>query len=91
MILSADFPEGFRAAVELRGFNFGRGRQPLSEAQQVDRVALKRVLQCLLADFGVVEAPEEGCVPRTGNMQRDKVMQVTEAVLRELRQRGVGS
>src|SRR5687767_8847476 len=31
MLLSADFPEGFRAAVELRGFNFGRGRQPLSD------------------------------------------------------------
>jgi dihydrodipicolinate synthase/N-acetylneuraminate lyase len=91
MLLSAEFPEGFRAAVELRGFNFGRGRQPLSESQQIDRVALKRVLQCLLADFGVVEAPEEGCAPRTGNMQRDKVLQVTEAVLRELRQRGVGS
>src|SRR6185437_12700822 len=36
MILSADFPEGFRAAVDLRGFNFGKGRQPLSESQQVD-------------------------------------------------------
>src|SRR5450432_374335 len=43
MLLSADFPEGFRAAVELRGFDFGRSRQPLSEVQQVDRVALKRV------------------------------------------------
>ena len=37
MLLSADFPEGFRAAVELRGFRFGPSRQPLSGAQQVDR------------------------------------------------------
>ena len=37
MIFSADFPEGFRAAAELRGFNFGRSRQPLSQTQQVDR------------------------------------------------------
>ncbi|HZK82263.1 MAG TPA: dihydrodipicolinate synthase family protein, partial [Humisphaera sp.] len=89
MLLSADFPEGFRAAVELRGFNFGRGRQPLSDVQQVDRVALQRVLGCILSDFGVIAGPEEGCVMRTGNMERDKVLQVTEAVLRELRQRGV--
>jgi 4-hydroxy-tetrahydrodipicolinate synthase len=89
MLFSADFPEGFRAAVELRGFNFGRSRQPLSEAQSIDRVALQRVLQCILADFGVVDAPAEGCVVRSGNLERDKVMQVTEAVMSALRQRGV--
>ena len=89
MLFSADFPEGFRAAVELRGFNFGRSRQPLSQTQSIDRVALQRVLQCIMADFGVVDAPAEGCVPRTGNLERDKVMQVTEAVMSALRQRGV--
>jgi 4-hydroxy-tetrahydrodipicolinate synthase len=88
MLFSADFPEGFRAAVELRGFDFGRGRQPLSDVQSVDRLALQRVLQCILADFGVVDAPAEGCVPRTGNLERDKVVQVTEAVMSALRQRG---
>ena len=88
MLYSADFPEGFRAAVELRGFDFGRSRQPLSDAQSVDRIALQRVLHCILADFGVVEGPEEGCVPRTGNIERDKVMQVTEAVMAKLRGRG---
>src|SRR5688572_8937824 len=89
MLYSADFPEGFRAAVELRGFHFGRSRQPLSQAQSIDRVALHRVLQCILADFGVVDAPAEGCVVRSGNIERDKVMQVTEAVMSALRQRGV--
>jgi dihydrodipicolinate synthase/N-acetylneuraminate lyase len=89
MLTSADFPEGFRAAVELRGFDFGRGRQPLTESQQIDRVALQRVLRCIMADFGVVDPPIEGCVPRTGNIGRDKVLQVTEAVMRELRGRGM--
>jgi 4-hydroxy-tetrahydrodipicolinate synthase len=88
MLYSADFPEGFRAAVELRGFDFGASRQPLSNSQKVDRQALQRVLQCILADFGVVDAPAEGCVPRTGNLERDKVVQVTEAVMSALRQRG---
>ena len=85
MLFSADFPEGFRAAVELRGFDFGKSRQPLSEAQSVDRLALQRVLQCILADFGVVDAPAEGCAPRSGNLERDKVLQVTEAVMAKLR------
>ena len=89
MILSADFPEGFRAAVDLRGFNFGKGRQPLSESQQVDRAALQRVLQCIMSDFGVVDAPEGGCPPRANRPQADKVLQVTQAVLRELRERGI--
>jgi 4-hydroxy-tetrahydrodipicolinate synthase len=90
MLMSADFPEGFRAAVELRGFDFGKSRQPLSEPQSIDRMALQRVLRCILADFGVVDAPAEGCIPRSGNLQRDKVMQVTEAVMARLRERGMG-
>ncbi|HWP39945.1 MAG TPA: dihydrodipicolinate synthase family protein [Tepidisphaeraceae bacterium] len=89
MLYSADFPEGFRAAVELRGFSFGRGRQPLSEAQTLDRMALQRVLQCILADFGVVDPPLEGCVARSGNIERDKIEQVTQAVLATLKQRGM--
>jgi dihydrodipicolinate synthase/N-acetylneuraminate lyase len=89
MLYSADFPEGFRAAVELRGFDFGRSRQPLSEAQSVDRVALQRVLQCILADFEVVDAPLEGCAVRTGNVERDKVAQIAQEVMAKLRQRGV--
>src|SRR3984957_3996405 len=36
MIYSAEFPEGFRAAVELRGFKMGTGRQPLSPEQKTD-------------------------------------------------------
>ena len=66
MLFSADFPEGFRAGVELRGFDFGASRQPLSEAQSVDRVELQRVLQCILADFGVVEPPVGGCGAQAG-------------------------
>jgi dihydrodipicolinate synthase/N-acetylneuraminate lyase len=89
MLLSADFPEGFRAAVDLRGFDFGRGRQPLSESQRVDREALQRVLQCIMSDFGVVDPPSSGCAPRTGNMPRDKVAQITDEVMAALRDRGV--
>src|SRR5512137_107674 len=40
-LYSTDFPEGFRAAVELRGFAMGRSRQPLSPTQQVNREKLQ--------------------------------------------------
>jgi dihydrodipicolinate synthase/N-acetylneuraminate lyase len=89
MIYSADFPEGFRAAVELRGFDLGRGRQPLSDTQQVDRAALKKVLHCILADNGFTDFPAEGCVPRTGNIDQDRVAQITRSVIRQLREKGV--
>ena len=30
---AGDFPEGFRSGISLRGFDFGKGRQPLTEKQ----------------------------------------------------------
>jgi dihydrodipicolinate synthase/N-acetylneuraminate lyase len=53
MLYSADFPEGFRGAVELRGFNMGRGRQPLDALQIGQLEAKKSELQKLLAELGV--------------------------------------
>ena len=57
MLYPFEFPEGFRAAVELRGFRFGRGRQPQTCAQRSDRTALTSVLHCILADFELVDRP----------------------------------
>jgi dihydrodipicolinate synthase/N-acetylneuraminate lyase len=88
MLYSADFPEGFRAAIDLRGFQFGKGRQPLSETQQIDQNALQHVLRCILADFGVVDPPSAGCAPRTGNMSRDKIAQIAQEVIEKLHERG---
>jgi len=89
IVYSADFPEGCRAAVELRGFRFGRSRQPQTDRQQVDRAALSRLLQCILSDFGYVDSPAGGCPPRTGNLEVDRVNQIAETVVHELRERGV--
>ncbi len=89
MLYSADFPEGFRAAAELRGFNFGNGRQPMSPNQRIDRSALQQVLRCILADFGYVDAPSGGCAPRTGNVDHDRISQIAESVLQTLRQQGI--
>jgi 4-hydroxy-tetrahydrodipicolinate synthase len=88
MLFSADFPEGFKAAVALRGFRLGAGRQPRTEGQRVDTAALQRVLQCILSEHGYVDAPSEGCPVRTGVPERDRVAQITQSVLDELRKRG---
>jgi 4-hydroxy-tetrahydrodipicolinate synthase len=85
MLYSADFPEGFRAAVELRGFNMGISRQPLSPGQQVNREKLQQLLRCILADFGFVEAPLEGCPPRTKDLEPYRVNKIADDVIRELR------
>ena len=89
MIYSADFPEGIRAAVDLRGFNFGPSRQPRSETQKVDFVALQNVLQCILAENGITDAPAGGCPPRTGNMNQDRISHIAATVIQQLKERGV--
>lgn len=88
MLYSADFPEGFRAAVELRGFNVGRSRQPQTDKQKIDYAALQNVLRCILSDFGYVDEPACGCPPRTGNIDQDRVSHIAATVLETLRQRG---
>ena len=89
MLYSAEFPEGFRAAVELRGFAMGRGRQPLSASQQVNRERLQTVLRCLLADSGYVEPPPEGCPPRRPDADAVRVNEIAGEVVAALRQKGV--
>lgn len=89
MLYSADFPEGFRAAVELRGFAMGRSRQPLSHNQQVNRDQLQGLLRCILADFGYVQAPPEGCPPRASELEPYRVNKIADDVVRELRKKGL--
>jgi dihydrodipicolinate synthase/N-acetylneuraminate lyase len=88
MLYSADFPDGFRAAVELRGFKVGQGRQPKTENQKVDYLALQNVLRCILAECGYAEGPVGGCPPRTGNIDQDRISHIAATVLETLRQRG---
>jgi len=84
-----EFPDGFRAGVEMRGFDFGQSRQPQTAKQQADRAALQSMLQCMLADAGVVEPPPGGCAVRTGNLAADKAEQIVVDVLDALRTKGI--
>jgi 4-hydroxy-tetrahydrodipicolinate synthase len=89
MIYSADFPEGFRAALALRGFNPGAGRQPLSNDQQVELVTIRNTLQCLLAEEGFADQPLGGCPPRGATVDHQQVNQIVQGVVAELKRRGL--
>lgn len=89
MLTPFEFPDGFRAAAELRGFHFGQSRQPQTTSQRIDRATLSSVLECILADFDLVERPVTGCSVRTGDLGHDKVEQLVSKVVHELKKRGV--
>jgi len=48
LLIGQDFPEGFRVGTELRGFQMGRGRQPITESQQQHLNKLKSRLNAAL-------------------------------------------
>ena len=54
MFGAADFPEGFRIALELRGIRTGRGRQPLSPQQEREREGIRDSLAKRLGEEGVL-------------------------------------
>jgi len=55
LVYSADFPEGFRVGVGLRGFDLGKGRQPLGEQQEADLSALSKDLQKCLSKLDLIK------------------------------------
>jgi dihydrodipicolinate synthase/N-acetylneuraminate lyase len=50
VVYSVDFPDGFRAAVQMRGFRMGTSRQPLSERQRSALRQIEDQLRQLLAE-----------------------------------------
>ncbi|MCA9088496.1 MAG: dihydrodipicolinate synthase family protein [Planctomycetaceae bacterium] len=89
MIYQAEFPDGFRAAVELRGFLMGRGRQPLSEEQLSDLTTLARTLQCMLSTHGFTDQPIGGCAIGDPTARSGEIDSIVQNVVSELRRRGL--
>ena len=88
MILSAEFPEGFRAALRLRGINTGVGRQPQSDVQQAALEKLSDQLQCLLAAEGFTDEPIGGC-PVGATVDPAAVARIVKNVIDELKRNGL--
>lgn len=84
MLLGADFPEGFRAGMSVRGFRMGRGRQHQSASSQLNIDRITRTIQCLISEHGLVPEPAGGCAIQPGGTVDDTV--VREIVARVLSQ-----
>jgi len=90
MLYSAEFPDGFRAALKLRGIEPGDGRQPRSEDQVIQLEKLTRELQCLLASEGYTDEPIGGCpVGDSDSVSEDQIARIVENVVGELKKRGL--
>ena len=90
MLLSAEFPDGFRTAVRLRGFDTGVGRQPLSDDQQTELAKLANKLQCMLSQHGFTDEPISGCSTGiAGKGKPEEVSTIVQAVVAELKRRGL--
>ena len=91
MLYTAEFPDGFRTAVRLRGFETGVGRQPLSDDQQAELAKLADKLQCLLAQHGFTDEPVCGCSikPEGKGSNPEEVATIVQAVVTELKRRGM--
>ena len=88
MLYSAEFPEGFRAALQLRGIQVGASRQPKSEVQKLELSILSRELQCLLAAEGFSAEPLGGC-PVRPSVDSEQVARIVQDVVGELKKRGL--
>jgi len=87
LVFGADFPEGVRQALILRGFRMGAGRQPLSPLQQLDLDAVRKVLRCLLSDYGFTEPPAGGCDPLAARFRSADLERIVREVLQQLNER----
>jgi 4-hydroxy-tetrahydrodipicolinate synthase len=59
MFAAGNFPEGFRAAVALRGFDPGPPRYPVGPHEQATLEEAKGRLACILGECGYPEAARE--------------------------------
>jgi len=89
MFAAGNFPEGFRAAVSLRGFNPGPPRFPMSASELANLEEAKGKLACLLGECGYADAARE-CEVRRGysaanQMPAFDVNSIVAAVVKNLK------
>jgi len=88
MFAAGNFPEGFRAAVSLRGFDPGPARFPMSPGELASLEAAKGKMACLLGECGYAEAAQE-CERRQsgshpGQWGKPEVEAIVRAVVNRL-------
>jgi 4-hydroxy-tetrahydrodipicolinate synthase len=83
MLYSSEFPDGFRAALQLRGFQTGTGRQPKSQVQHEQLEKLTGQLQCILSQEGFADQPIGGC-QQASPMSASQIERIVQDVLKQL-------
>jgi len=86
MLLSVDFPEGFRVGVGLRGFRMGTGRQPLSDDHRRSLEKLRTRLRGLLVEEGLANE-RVAAGPPAAPVNPQQVRQIVESVVMALQHR----
>jgi 4-hydroxy-tetrahydrodipicolinate synthase len=90
MILNSEFPEGFREAIKLRGFDTGTGRQPQGPVLTAKLQQLNRDLSTLLYEEGFTQAiNEDSQTSSAAPIANDNINSIVQGVLAELSRRGL--
>ena len=96
MFAAGNFPEGFRAAVALRGFDPGRPRYPMGPHEQEILEEAKGQLACILGECGYPEAARE-CelrrqrAPGKPSVSREGLEKIVRAVVTKVQSQGRGA
>lgn len=87
MFAGGNFPEGFRAAMSLRGFKMGQGRQIISPDEEIRLEQATTKLASMLAEcgFGGACTQSTSASPISTGEMHDNVETIVRNVLRQLR------
>ena len=88
MIYQSEFPEGFREAIKLRGFNTGTGRQPQGPELTSKLQELSRDLAKMLQDEGFMQEAQNSFHSNTATDRVD-IDAIVRGVMAELARRGL--
>jgi len=83
MANAPNFPEGFRAGYEMRGFIPGRARFPLSPGEIEKMDGIRARIACVLAECGFAEAAA-ACRTTLDSPSRDDIENIVRNILRNL-------
>jgi dihydrodipicolinate synthase/N-acetylneuraminate lyase len=90
MILNSEFPEGFREAIKLRGFDTGIGRQPQGPVLTAKLQELSRDLSTLLHEEGFTQVvTADSNTSSAAPISNDNIDTIVQGVLAELSRRGL--
>lgn len=90
LLYSADFPEGVRVGLAIRGFQMGAGRQPLSQKHQQALAQLHQALWELLSQEGYpCESPGACGLEARAGFDPQEVARLADQIAAALKARGL--